>query len=671
MVQEESPAKTLAIDSVNAVSLAARNNYRYLFRSFILVPVGIIFVLLALYGVHRTISLTPVNFPASVICMILLFLVLIFLDITIGSRRTAVFSRIIDVPLGFSLRWINTFFTPSFVLLPLSPAVGGAEVGKIAAVFILGFVVMMAVTAYMVLFLQKIFGTSKRAIFERAEELPPAASDFRDHRHPSSADSAQDLTGAIELDELYHSRNVLGVDDSAHHSEQRTLKLDLPEPVASTFRRHDHRIDIPLSLSQQEAMMNREVDSDLASMDDGSSTNSLNPIATRASRISRSQSNDLARTNTFNTIRRVLTGHSMANSARGSHSGTGTTNNTEDDRKSNYDGLPGSSDNAAHGSNGVMVQSTPSQEGSAHTRSLLTTPSQRAELFAATITRYLDTLLYTTIFFCVGLPVYFATGYTLIAHSTFTILMLFLGLRLPAKVRRFIHPIFTCSGFTILGIYVMSIAYHRDLNWGLYAYSTGRTYLNLFGVGEYKSVLPGAGDLLKTMLDVSIVALALPMYRYRGDLKKHFIIIIIPNVVIGLVTFFAYPPLCYAIGISAQRSISFIGRSVTLALALPVVQSLGGSQSLVAVTAILSGIIGVLIGSYILAGLKIREDDYLTRGITLGINSSAVATAHLLTIDPRASALSSLSFVLFGTTLIILSAITPIVHVMRHMVGLS
>ncbi|KAK9484234.1 LrgB-like family-domain-containing protein [Lipomyces starkeyi] len=670
MVQEKSPAKTLAIDAVNAVSLAARNNSSRLFRSFILVPVGIIFVLLSLYGVHRSISLTPVNFPASVICMILLFLVLILLDITIGSRRTAAFSRIIDVPLGFSLRWINTFFTPSFVLLPLSPAVGGAEVGKIAAVFILGFVIMMAVTAYMVLFLQKIFGTSKRAIVERAEEVPPAASDFRDHRHSSSADSTQDLTEAIELDELRRSSNVLGVNDSLHHSEQRSLKLDLPEPVASTFRRQDQRIDIPPSLSQQEVMMNREVDSDLASMDDGSSTNSLNPIATRASHISYRQSNDLTRTNTVSAIRRVLTGHSMANSARGNH--LGTINSTEGDRKSNYDGLPGFSDNTANGSEGVMMQSSPSQESPAHTRLLLIgKPSQRAELFAAKITQYLDTLLYTTVFFCVGLPVYFATGYTLIAHSTFTILMLFLGLRLPAKVRRFIHPIFTCSGFTILGIYVMSVAYHKNLDWGLYAYNTGRTYLNLFGVDGYKNVLPGAGDLLKTMLDVSIVALALPMYRYRGDLEKHFIIIIIPNVVIGLVTFFAYPPLCYAIGISAQRSISFIGRSVTLALALPVVQSLGGSQSLVAVTAILSGIIGVLIGSYILAGLKIREDDYLTRGITLGINSSAVATAHLLTIDPRASALSSLSFVLFGTTLIILSAITPIVHVMRHMVGLS
>lgn len=36
---------------------------------------------------------------------------------------------------GWSLRWINVMFTPSFILLPLSPAIGIMEVLKIIAVF--------------------------------------------------------------------------------------------------------------------------------------------------------------------------------------------------------------------------------------------------------------------------------------------------------------------------------------------------------------------------------------------------------------------------------------------------------------------------------------------------------------------------------------------------------
>ena len=83
--------------------------------------------------------------------------------------------------------------------------------------------------------------------------------------------------------------------------------------------------------------------------------------------------------------------------------------------------------------------------------------------------------------------------------------------------------------------------------------------------------------------------------------------------------------------------------------------TLGGSIPLVVVLAILSGIIGVLVGGYLLKILQIppgkdsrtqrlTADDYVTRGVSLGINASAISTAQLLTTDPRAAALSSLSF---------------------------
>jgi putative effector of murein hydrolase len=42
-------------------------------------------------------------------------------------------------------------------------------------------------------------------------------------------------------------------------------------------------------------------------------------------------------------------------------------------------------------------------------------------------------------------------------------------------------------------------------------------------------------------------------------------------------------------------------------------------------------------------------DDYIIRGVTLGANSSAMATALLLVSGPRAAAFSSLSMSLFGT----------------------
>ena len=62
-------------------------------------------------------------------------------------------------------------------------------------------------------------------------------------------------------------------------------------------------------------------------------------------------------------------------------------------------------------------------------------------------------------------------------------------------------------------------------------------------------------------------------------------------------------------------------------------------------------------------------DDYVTRGVTLGSNSSAIATALLLTSDPRAAALSSLSMSLFGTVMVALTSIPPVVSAVLNLMS--
>ena len=60
-------------------------------------------------------------------------------------------------------------------------------------------------------------------------------------------------------------------------------------------------------------------------------------------------------------------------------------------------------------------------------------------------------------------------------------------------------------------------------------------------------------------------------------------------------------------------------------------------------------------------------DDYITRGVTLGANSSAMATA-LLVSDPRAAAFSSLSISLFGTVTVALVSVPPVVRIVADLV---
>jgi hypothetical protein len=67
--------------------------------------------------------------------LLILFAALNLSQWTLGDKRTRSILRTIEVPASFALRWINVFFVPAFVLLPLTPSIGGVEIAKIVAVF--------------------------------------------------------------------------------------------------------------------------------------------------------------------------------------------------------------------------------------------------------------------------------------------------------------------------------------------------------------------------------------------------------------------------------------------------------------------------------------------------------------------------------------------------------
>lgn len=157
-----------------------------------------------------------------------------------------------------------------------------------------------------------------------------------------------------------------------------------------------------------------------------------------------------------------------------------------------------------------------------------------------------------------------------------------------------------------MGIWILALSKGGSLHDALSEYKTGVNYMKLWHRDQH-SKLPGAGDVFASILDASIVALALPMFQYRKELRSHFLIIVIPNLVISTASLFGYPVLCYAIGISSKRSLAFAARSLTLALATPAVSNLGGDVNTVAALAIMSGILGVLVGPMLLKWLKIPE----------------------------------------------------------------
>lgn len=239
-------------------------------------------------------------------------------------------------------------------------------------------------------------------------------------------------------------------------------------------------------------------------------------------------------------------------------------------------------------------------------------PRPRAEQWAALISTNIDLATFAALLLFIGIPLYYTAGYAMPIHLSVNVLAYFAAISIPASWRQYLHPVLTSSLLTVLVLWTLAAIRGDSLTLALHEYRTGAKYLQLWENTNLHK-LPGAGDVFGTLLDASIVALALPMFQYRRELKDHFLSIVVPNVLISIASLFAYPPLCFAIGIAAERSLSFASRSLTLALAVPATENLGGDVNTVAALAIISGILGVIFGQKIMAFLRIPEGEFLRR----------------------------------------------------------
>lgn len=233
-------------------------------------------------------------------------------------------------------------------------------------------------------------------------------------------------------------------------------------------------------------------------------------------------------------------------------------------------------------------------------------PLTRPQRWAAFITVHFDIITYTVLFIFIGIPIYYAAGYAMPVQLSLNIIFFFLALRIPPPYKTYLHPVLVASALTIVGVWILALIRGNSLDDALEAYTTGSKYTQLWD-RDSNLPPPGAGDMFGSILDVSIVALGLPMFRYRNELKARYMIIIIPNVIISIGSLFLYPLFCHAIGISGPRSLAFASRSLTLALATPATSNLGGDAYTVAPLALFSGIAGVVVGPALLSWLRIPK----------------------------------------------------------------
>ncbi|ANB15559.1 hypothetical protein AWJ20_3187 [Sugiyamaella lignohabitans] len=648
-------------------------------------------MLAALYGVNVVMKLTPVLIPASVICMLILFIGLLVLEQVIGTRKTSRVLAVVNIPAGFALKWINVCFTSPFILLPLAQRVSAAEAFEIGGMFLFGYLVMMALYGYFAWGLQKVSGGRRRVEYDSVGSggvsLELERNDMVRDRligGDSHSIASSGIVGSGLASSGVVSSGLTGAGVTSSGVRGSGIRGAGVEPVANStavnggiVRENDDDDDEAGSVDSRGYGKDEGEEYVIVEETDAAITNPTNSGANSGAGAN-ALANPCAKSgaNTATSIRSV--------------SSSGITGSVVDNALLDLETPPPPEPVApiTRMSMAVPTTSPADHELNRVRQRQQPPPPTYTTVIANWIVTNFDWLVYSTLLVA-GLAVYYTISYGLFLDLGVIVLSYRAGLLIPARYRLIIHPILVCSGISIFVIFVTGRINNETLDYRLDRFKTGRNYLTLFNgfpstisvssagstpasVIESTPVIPGAGDILSTLLDVSIVALAVPMYQYRSDLKRHFVVLIASSLLASLTSFFIYPPLCYAVGISQTRSLAFIARSVTLALALPVVEAVGGSTSLVAVVTILSGIFGVLFGNLLMGHrvLRFRLDDYVTRGIIMGLCSGAIGSVHLLNIDPRSSAIASLSFFLYGIILIILAVIPPIANIVRDWVGL-
>lgn len=94
------PMQLIESDLLTSVAQVATSSWERAVTAWLYVPFGVTCILAICFGVHSLISLSSVAFPASVACMIGLFLILVLFQATLGDRKTKQILNLIDIPVG-------------------------------------------------------------------------------------------------------------------------------------------------------------------------------------------------------------------------------------------------------------------------------------------------------------------------------------------------------------------------------------------------------------------------------------------------------------------------------------------------------------------------------------------------------------------------------------------
>lgn len=152
--------------------------------------------------------------------------------------------------------------------------------------------------------------------------------------------------------------------------------------------------------------------------------------------------------------------------------------------------------------------------------------------------------------------------------------------------------------------------------------------------------------ILDFLLGPCVVALALRLYDNLEIVKKNLAAILSAVLVGSIVGISGVWAIGKAFGCDEIFIKSLEAKSVTVPIALDITDVIGGSTSLIAISVVLTGVLGAVFGPSLLKLLNIT--DPVAKGVAMGCSAHGIGTGRAIELGAIEGAVSGLCIVLMG-----------------------
>ncbi|RUR09724.1 LrgB family protein [Legionella sp. km772] len=142
------------------------------------------------------------------------------------------------------------------------------------------------------------------------------------------------------------------------------------------------------------------------------------------------------------------------------------------------------------------------------------------------------------------------------------------------------------------------------------------------------------------------VSFAIPIYEQRALIREYWSILLVGVLVGSFIALLSSWGLAWLLGLDENLRLSLLPRSISTPFALVVSRGIGGTPDLTAIFVVLTGILGAIIGEFILA--RTHFNSALARGACLGAAAHAAGTAQARKMGNTEGAIASLIMILVG-----------------------